>query len=223
MKIALDDMVVVNNAGWYWPKNDGNGNLYTSGSCWYGLSVLAPDVPKQISEFVPKKGVVVQAGGNCGQYIKQYAELFETVYTFEPDPLNFLCLTLNCPFINVFKYQACVGNERTLLDLTVNEYDIGATFVTPDKTTGLIPTLKIDDLNLNRCDLIQLDTEGFEFFGLLGAENTINKFKPVLSIEWYQPWAERYGVTLEMLENYLAKWNYALSGIHVTDRVYISK
>lgn len=200
--------------GLWWPIQDQG--------CWDYNTWFAPNVPKELAEYVPYKGVVVQAGGNCGQYIKQYAEIFETVYTFEPDPLNFLCLTLNCTSNNVYKYQACVGNERKLLSLNVNEADVGATHVN-NNAQGVIPTLLIDDLNLSRCDLIQLDTEGFELFGLMGAEQTLNKFKPVLSIEWYHPWAERYGITLEMLETYLSKWNYALSGIHVTDRVYIAK
>lgn len=201
--------------GLWWPIKD-----YL---CWEYNTRFAPYTPKELAQYVPTKGVVVQAGGNCGQYIKQYAEIFDRVYTFEPDPVNFLCLTLNCQKTNVFKYQACVGNERNLVELNVNEADVGATHIDPNKKTGLIPTFKIDDLNLDRCDLIQLDTEGFEYFGLQGAEETINRFRPVLSIEWHQPWADRYGVTLEMLERYLSNWNYVISGIHVNDRVYVSK
>jgi FkbM family methyltransferase len=200
--------------GLWWPKEDHG--------CWDYNTNHAPNIPKELAQYVPYKGVVVQAGGNCGQYIVQYADLFERVYTFEPDPLNFLCLTLNCQKTNIYKYQACVGNQRNLVELAVNSSDVGATHVDPTKP-GLIPTLRIDDLNLDRCDLIQLDTEGFEYFGIQGAEETITKFKPVLSIEWWEPWAARYGITLEMLENYLSRWNYVIAGYHVTDRVYVAK
>lgn len=201
--------------GLWWPSKDQG--------CWDYTTRFAPNIPQELAQYVPIKGVVVQAGGNCGQYIKQYSEIFDRVYTFEPDPVNFLCLTLNCLQPNVFKYQACIGNKRNLVDLAINEADVGATHIDPTKQKGIIPTLRIDDLNLDRCDLMQLDTEGFEYFGLQGAENTINRFRPVLSIEWWEPWADRYGVTLEMLEEYISQWNYRLVGEHVTDRVYVSE
>lgn len=192
----------------WWPNNDSG--------CWSYMNQY-PDVPKLLSNHVAEKGVVVQAGGNAGFYIKQYAELFDIVYTFEPEPVNFLCLTLNCDSENVIKFQACVGNEAGLLSLNHNTNDVGATHV---NGRGMLPTMRIDDLGLERCDLIQLDTEGFEYFGLLGAEKTIDKFRPVLSIEWYAPWAARYDITLKMLEDFLSRWNYNLIAQHATDRVY---
>ena len=197
--------------GLWWPNSDQGGWDYTTR--------IAPNVPMELLRFVAKKDVVVQAGGNCGQYIRQYAQNFKTVYTFEPDPLNFFCLNLNCQLDNVIKFQACVGYERTLINLNVNDHDTSATHIAPDQV-GNIPTLRIDDLNLQDCDLIQLDTEGYEYFGVLGAENTIDKFKPVLCIEWYAPWAQRYGVDLQMLEDFIAKWNYVLVGVDVSDRIY---
>jgi FkbM family methyltransferase len=184
--------------------------------CWNYMNQY-PDVPKSLSEHVTEKGVVVQAGGNAGFYIRQYAELFDVVYTFEPEPVNFLCLTMNCDTPNVIKFQACVGENTGFVSLAHKPSDVGATHVGGH---GILPTMKIDDLGLERCDLIQLDTEGFEYFGLLGAENTIDKFKPVLSIEWYAPWAARYDVTLSILEEFLDKWDYKMIAQYATDRVY---
>jgi hypothetical protein len=46
-----------------------------------------------------------------------------------------------------------------------------------------LPTYRIDDLCLEDCSLIQLDTEGFEYHILAGAEHTIRKFKPLISLE----------------------------------------
>lgn len=192
----------------WWPRADSG--------CWSYMNQY-PDVPERLAEHVPCRGVVVQAGGNAGFYIRKYAELFEIVYTFEPEPVNFLCLTMNCDTSNVIKFQACLGNQTGFLALNHNDKDVGATHVSGK---GVLPTLKIDDLGLERCDLIQIDTEGYEYFGLLGAEQTLEKFKPVLSVEWYQPWAARYNVTLHMLEQYLSRWNYKLIAEYATDRVY---
>lgn len=208
--IKLSDSISRRGDLW-WPLNDSG--------CWSYMNQY-PDVPRRLSDHVTEKGVVVQAGGNAGFYIRQYAEIFDVVYTFEPEPVNFLCLTMNCDSPNVIKFQACVGNETGFLSLSHNVNDVGATHVSGH---GILPTMKIDDLGLERCDLIQLDTEGFEYFGILGAEKTIDKFKPVLSIEWYEPWASRYDVTLKMLEEFLSRWNYKMIAQYATDRVYVAQ
>jgi FkbM family methyltransferase len=46
-----------------------------------------------------------------------------------------------------------------------------------------IPTFTIDQLALDTCDLIQLDCEGYEPNVIMGATETIEKFKPVISLE----------------------------------------
>ncbi len=203
---------LIGERGEYWWPNHDQG-------CWDYMH-SHPDVPEKFATHVPNKGVLVQAGGNVGFYVKKYGEMFDRVYTFEPDPLNFLSLTLNADTPNVVKFQACLGNERGLHGLGHWATDVGATHVAG---SGILPTLRIDDLGLDACDAIHLDTEGFEYFGLLGAEQTIEKFRPVICIEWWEEWAHRYGVTLEMIETYLARWNYEFVTEYWSDRVYVAK
>jgi hypothetical protein len=76
------------------------------------------------------------------------------------------------------------------------------------KETDRIPMLKIDDLNLNSCDLICLDTEGYEFNILTGAKETLKKFKPVLCLEEYAPWRERYSVSSEKFNSLMNEIQY---------------
>jgi FkbM family methyltransferase len=175
--------------------------------------------PDNISQHVDRRGTMVQAGGNCGYYVKLFAEQFETVYTFEPESLNFLCLTANTYNMdNVIRLQACVGNEKKLLKTQCDDKQCGSTHISAD--AGKVPTLLIDELGLESCDLIQLDTEGFEYFGLLGAKQTIKKFLPVIVIEWCTPWAERYGVTYEMVTDFLAPYGYEKIARYDADIVF---
>jgi FkbM family methyltransferase len=211
--------------GWYWPKSDTE---------YWEHCEDYPDVPVELSNFVENKGVAIQAGGNVGLYIKEYSKIFNTVYTFEPDPLNFLCLNLNCDTENVIKIQSCLGFERQLHSLEVNDENVGCTHIYNNKDmhpktkylTSPLPTLTIDDLGLPSCDLIALDIEGFEYFALLGAVKTIDKCRPVICVEWVDRWAARYDVTLDMIENFLSQFNYKLVAQlskNGTDRVYVSK
>lgn len=200
----MRDLVYKNSDGWYWPINDGNGLQDRWGSCWWGLTKHG-HIPETVSEYAKEKSVLVQAGGNCGYYVKKYAKIFNQVYTFEPDPLNFYCLNLNVTEPNVQKFQACLGDEHKSVGLDNFRTDVGATHV---KGEGYSAVLKIDDFCLPACDLIHLDIEGYELFALRGAINTIRKFKPVIAVEYYKAWAERYDYTLENLEAFFESIDY---------------
>jgi len=176
---------------------------------------VTPEFFQEVMSHVDSTGVMVQAGGNCGHYVREFARWFGTVYTFEPDPLNFLCLTLNCGN-NVIKTQACIGNDKKFVNLKVNN-DAGAIHVSGQ---GNVPTVIIDELDLPSCGLIQLDVEGYEYFALLGARRTIEKYHPVIMVEWCEPWAKRYNVTTEMLDQFFTEIKYSRILDNATDIVY---
>lgn len=203
----MDELIVKYN-NFYWPKNDGSGiteKQASHDSCCHHLTVQHPNIPTEIARFVPNKRVVVQAGGNVGFYVKQYAELFETVYTFEPEPLLFHCLNLNVTNENVHKFQACLGDNNKPLSVGRFMSDVGSTHVNGE---GNIPTYKIDDLNLSICDLIQLDVEGYELKALLGAKDTIIRCKPIIVIENAEVWLYRYQTNMNEIKQFLYKLGY---------------
>ena len=212
--MSIENKISKNNYGWWWPVDDGQG--LPGRSCWEYMQKY-PLVPTQISEHVENKNVVVQAGGNCGFYVKQYAKLFKQVYTFEPDPINFFALVLNVPESNVHKFQSCLGDEHKLVSLKNDLPDIGANYVSG---SGEIPTLRIDDLALTDCNLIHLDVEGFELPVLKGAINTIEKFKPIIAFEWFAPWGARFGTTAEIMDDFLKSIGYEYKLTVSGDRLY---
>lgn len=181
----------------WWPRYDWN--------CWNYMHQfhISPEFFAELMIHVDSPGVMVQAGGNCGQYVRQFSQRFDTVYTFEPDPLNFLCLTLNCGN-NVIKTQACLGNDKKFVNIN-RKSDAGAIHV-----DGLdnVPTVRIDDMDLPSCNLIQLDIEGYEYFALLGAQRTIELYHPVIMVEWCALWAERYGIDKNMFDKFFSDLGY---------------
>ena len=199
---------VSNREGWLWPDTDE--------ACWDWLQKEL-DAPEIISKFCKNNSVVVQAGGNCGLFVKPYASLFETVYTFEPDPKNFYCLVNNVYEENVIKMQACLGNEHKLVGLKIKKYNAGVTRVSTDP--GMVPSIMIDDLALSGCDLIHLDIEGYEFFALQGAINTIKKYKPVIAIEWLG-YERLYGLNGESILAWLDELGYREVGKVYSDVVF---
>jgi FkbM family methyltransferase len=138
-----------------------------------------------ILAHVPGRRVVVQAGGNCGPLVRLLAPLFAAVYTFEPDPLNFVALTVNtAQHRNVHRYQAALGTERGRIGLAQGDAkfpaNCGALYA---HGAGTIPRLRIDDLGLEVCDLVLLDIEGAEAQAIESGLATIQAHRPVVVIE----------------------------------------
>lgn len=158
------------HGAWLWPESDER--------CAKFVFKRLPDLYTAL-EHVPGRGICVQAGGNCGVWPKHLAREFSTVYTFEPDPLNFRCLCANASDENVMKFNAAVGNARGCIDLDRSS-NCGAHSVSG---AGRIPMIRIDDLALPGCDFLQLDIEGHEFPALQGAEDTVRRYHPVVMIE----------------------------------------
>lgn len=137
----------------------------------------------KIFPLVKKFDVVVQAGGALGVYPRLLSERFKTVYTFEPDYLNFHCLSNNTQVPNIVKMNCALGSTNDLVLMKRNTmHNVGMHQVVTHED-AYIPQLRIDQLNLKDCDLLWLDLEGFEIHALMGAENTIRKFKPVIVVE----------------------------------------
>lgn len=181
-KVRMRSESVDGVSDWMWPTSDTGA--------WDGPSVEWVRTHKDgYLKYCKKFDVVVQAGGNCGLYPMLFSQYFSRVYTFEPDPLNFHCLVNNCQRPNIFKFNAALGETNKLLHIyNGNEGNVGCHTVgdDPDKHTtkqSFIPTLTIDQIALDTCDLIQLDCEGYEPNIILGAMETIEKFKPVVTLE----------------------------------------
>jgi FkbM family methyltransferase len=168
---------VEGHSHWVWPIADLG--------CWDAITKawLGGQREAYLQHTPHRRNVAVQAGGNCGLFPRLLNNHFQRVYTFEPDFLNFHCLTLNCQKENIFKMQAALGSSPRMVDLDKSwDWNVGG-FTVRDGNNR-IPMITVDSLNLDTCDLLQLDVEHHDYQALLGSVNTINKFQPVVSVEY---------------------------------------
>lgn len=201
--------------GWWWPRADTEA--------WTAISGEVGDIDA-ICKFVPKRRVVVQAGGNCGMWIKSYAIMFEKVFTFEPDPVNWECLRRNIDGTpNVEMTNAAVGDKAGEIDIEIRwDVNRGANRV---KAGAGIPVVTIDSVlagNASACDLLQLDVEGYEHLALIGAEKTIRKYKPTIVLE-LKGHGEHYGYPDADTIKMLAGWGYDHAHTIRTDHIFVPK
>ena len=169
--------------GWMWPVHD---------NCIIHFSETVPTYFDVYKKHMGKGKVAIQAGGHFGMHPRVLAELFETVYTFEPDSYSFHCLVNNCQVDNIKKFNAVLGDTHGLMyqkydgqhNRGVNFYGLpveGETPITKVRDNGdvdknalvNIPQMCIDDLNLSSCDLIHLDVENSEEQVIKGAIKTL--------------------------------------------------
>lgn len=137
--------------------------------------------------FVPQRRVCVQAGGNLGIFPKRLASAFDLVYAFEPDPQLFAAMSHNAPEPNIIKIQAALGADNKPVRMECTRRDKSGRAVHEGLThvagSGRIRCKRIDDYKLPVCDLIYLDVEGWEYFALQGAADTIMRCRPVIGVE----------------------------------------
>ena len=198
---------------WAWPTLDRR--------CWKAMIkhwFMAEKVMELTSQYHKDidKNVMIQAGGNVGVYAWQYAQMFDSVYTFEPEDLNFYCLERNiADQKNIKATKAFLGKQSGTAGIKnhANDKAVARTDKYPDgrpteyntgayeiNGIGEIPVIDIDSMNLPQCDLIHLDIEGSELDALKGAENTIKQHKPILCLEWFY--------NTDILKDVLDDWGY---------------
>lgn len=201
---------------WNWSAFRGSG---------LALKFNRRDLPylDQATAFCMGRTAAVQAGGNLGIYPKRLAQLFTTVYTFEPSAELFPMLMANAPEPNIIRYQAALGCERGLVgtsrvrrDGKPNAHE-GITHVVPD---GTVPTLRIDDLALPVCDLVYLDIEGYELYALKGAVETLQRCRPVVAVEINKN-LKFVGLTPEDVTGFLESQGYRHTLTMGSDQVFV--
>lgn len=177
--------------GWLWPLHD---TMFG----WFQETI--EHYTKAYKRYSRGFNVAVQAGGHCGVYPMCIANIFNTVYTFEPDTYSFHYLVNNCQNDNIKKFNGVLGcNNEMMYQKFRGQWNVGVNTFGESRDGGImqvrdvdnidipcianIPQFTIDQLNLTQCDLIHLDTEGSEDNIFRGAINTITKFKPLILTE----------------------------------------
>jgi FkbM family methyltransferase len=158
-----------------------NGFWFPDGDTqWSILCGQSQQVLEWGLEYCPGRGTVIQAGGNVGFLARQLATDFDRVITFEPVEENFRCLEMNVNQPNIEAHFAALGECAGMIGMAGTRENCGSYRVEGE---GEVPMMPIDELKLNGCDLIILDVEGYEFPALLGAKNTISRYRPTIILE----------------------------------------
>jgi len=194
----------------YWKNDYFIGNVLKTGKM-YEEDVFE----KFLAKHIKKCKIILDIGAHVGCHSLMYSKVNPTaeIHSFEVQKKMYELLKKNISLNNcqnVKIYNCAIGNMIKMVEIndtisdgpntnlkleygTPNKLNLGGVCLGKGSEEQLMIT--IDSLELKECDFIKIDVEGFEPFVIMGALETIKKYKPVIFYE------KNYkNVTTEMLK-----------------------
>ena len=151
-----------------------------------------------VKDSVNKGDVVIDIGANIGYYTLMFAKLVGDtgkIYSFEPDPRNFLILEKNIQingYNNVILEKKSVSSKLGKSILYVNENSAGSSMHKPNNVVNQIDVdlITLDnyfEVNSITPDFIKIDIEGYELNALKGMESILQSSDKTKIMIEYNP------------------------------------
>jgi len=172
----------------------------------------------QYTKYFKKGDVLVNIGANIGCYAKSFVDKASKIICFEPHEEAFACLKYNLEkYSNVELYNTALSHDShmyNVLDGYAN--NIGASVIESSVDSQKYTTT-LDELDFDRLNFILMDCEGSEYNILLGARNTINKFKPIIVTEVNDHHLQKFGSSRDQLFLLLDQMGYTYRNIFIDE------
>ena len=186
-----------------------------------------------IQKLLKEPKIIIDVGAHAGQFSKMVSRIYNNkvnIIAIEPGTYARLILRLSIffnRFKNIFVIPMAVSDQKDFSFLNVpekrkNSLGFGLSHMSKHHDDfskrnfkihyDYVPVTTIDqiikDLEVKNVDFIKIDIEGYEYKALLGALETIEKFKPIIYIELIQNSLNRNSNSLDDVYNFLRKLNY---------------
>jgi FkbM family methyltransferase len=147
-----------------------------------------------LKKIIKEDDVCFDIGANIGIYSVFFSQTAKNgrVFSFEPSKNTYKILLGNIGTLsNILPVNMATSDKNgisTFYNTTDNAYSgIKKTGKKPVVGKEDVLTIKIDDFikqqNINKIDFVKIDVEGFEDETILGAIETLAKYKPILMVE----------------------------------------
>jgi FkbM family methyltransferase len=160
---------------------------------WWEYELLV----KYLLPYIVKSRFILDIGAHIGSHTVFYGHVNPAaqILAFEPQKAIHTLLQKNTArYPNVLALNTCLGHEDKLVTMSQKcegkdiTYGSSQTINLGGMALGqhgeVTQMIRIDSLNLPRCDFIKIDVEGAEGLVFMGAKDTLFKFKPVICFEY---------------------------------------
>lgn len=148
--------------------------------------------------YVERFDTAIDAGAHRGIWTRELLKHFAQVVAIEPVISNYQHLPDQS--LNI---AAAVSDKAGRVRMVPGSENTGQWHIEGE---GGVPAITIDSLGAAP-SFIKIDVEGFEWFALKGAEQTINEHRPVVLIE-ENGLNRRYGIDDGQCFDLLESWGY---------------
>lgn len=213
MKDTEITKIEINKEGLLFTLNKFDIKMLSDGGCRSApLEILnfgsyEKDESNIVFQMLQDGDFVIDAGANLGWYSIQLAKRFKNIviHAFEPIPQTFSLLKKNIELNDLknvilhnfalgktsgvedffyFKGGSAIASRRNLLE-----------HIKADKVSCKIITLDsmVNHLQLQRLDFFKCDVEGSELDVIKGGVQSLERFLPIIYIELFHGWCEKFG------------------------------
>lgn len=166
-----------------------------------------------LRHIVPRDGVAVDIGANCGLYTRELAQIANVVHAFEPSKSMADVLRRTSP-ANVVVHETALsdhvgeaslripqgadGPVHSLASLEPNSASLAEAFVSID-----VPLARLDSVVRDNVKFVKIDVEGHELKVLEGAKGLLDRSKPIFLVEAEEH--HREGAVATIFEFFLSR------------------
>ncbi len=230
LKASVDEEMEVVRRGLRWSLNP--SDFVHEELFWLGF--MDAWELTHLRRLLDRGSVFLDIGANFGYYALTLAEAFKgkcDIHAFEPHPVTHARLVKHIQWNDMAN---AVHTHRLALSDTVGTARMveradnsGATRFSGSDDGFEVQTVTLDEFamaqRLTRVDCLKIDVEGVETRVLRGGCKTLEKFKPIVLIEFWQHGLAQAGSTIEELASVLEELGYLLFEPHSRELKRLTK
>ena len=176
--------------------------------------------------------IVFDVGANIGQSALYYNKILKNpkIYSFEPVKSTFRELLSNAKeHHDIVPFQLALGSKEEKVEILLNDQSLNNSLIKEVYSKNGLEKKEIidvktadkffDNLNLNKIDILKIDTEGYDLEVLKGAKSLFEhkKIKYVFCEVGFND--EKDKVNFSDINSFLKPFNFRLCGFYDTYRV----
>lgn len=192
--MSKDDIIKIEGVKFYAPNKDD----YVYREMLRSNQIWEKEIVKKLCSLIEKDSCSVDVGAHIGSHTIQFAKYSKKVFSFEPLEENYEIFRKNMQLNDIYNFvlfRNAVSDKKCKLIVDPicsrkKRGNSGASYLMEDDQ-GFIEGDTLDNFLLNstvlkdeKISLIKYDVEEMEIYALRGSINIINKFHPILYVEF---------------------------------------